>query len=145
MSDWREIAGDQNLRLSAKMLEQQGQINDLTAERDRYRTHSVTLNTIAWKLAVALGDAAPDADAIVGDPVEQADRLIAKLEQLRAGLREHWAALYDDGSWTSGSHDTRPEAEEIIAESPVTPAPILAMRWITDWQPVASDVETRVK
>lgn len=35
MSDWRDIAGDQNLRLSQKLLEQQGEINQLRAERNR--------------------------------------------------------------------------------------------------------------
>lgn len=39
------------------------------------------------------------------------------------------------GSWTSGHHNTRTEAEEIIAGSPATPKPRLARRWISDWQP----------
>lgn len=54
------------------------------------------------------------------------------------GLREQWSALYDDGSWTSGEHETRTEAEDIIARSPVEPPPILARRWISDWQPTPS-------
>lgn len=58
----------------------------LTAERDRYREHSIALNTIAWRIASALGDVPAGADRITGDPVEQADRLIAELEHIRTGL-----------------------------------------------------------
>lgn len=50
------------------------------------------------------------------------------------GLREQWAALYDDGTWTSGQDETRAEAEEIIAEAS-EPKPVLARRWVSLWQP----------
>ena len=32
MADWRELAGDQNIRLANKMLEQQGEINGLRTQ-----------------------------------------------------------------------------------------------------------------
>lgn len=35
--NWREINADQNLRMANKMLEQQGEINELTAENTRLR------------------------------------------------------------------------------------------------------------
>lgn len=37
MSDWREISGDQNLRLSQKMLEQQGEMNQLKQQLGWYQ------------------------------------------------------------------------------------------------------------
>lgn len=37
MSDWREISGSQNLHLSQKVLEQQGEINDLKAKLEEQR------------------------------------------------------------------------------------------------------------
>lgn len=37
MSDWRDIHADQNFRLAQKMLEQQGEINTLKAERDELK------------------------------------------------------------------------------------------------------------
>ncbi len=37
MSDWREIHLDQNHRMANKMLDQQGEINTLRAERDNLR------------------------------------------------------------------------------------------------------------
>lgn len=67
-------------------------------------------------------------------------RLLAEVERLRQeltdlGLREQWAALYPDGTWTSGSDVTsRAEAEEIVAGSRLAPAPRLGWRWISDWQ-----------
>lgn len=39
MSDWRSMEADQNLRMANKMLEQQGEINDLKAELARLRAH----------------------------------------------------------------------------------------------------------
>lgn len=52
------------------------------AERDRYREHSITLNTVAFAIADALGDVPPGTDRIEGNPVEQAQRLIAKADKL---------------------------------------------------------------
>lgn len=46
-------------------------------------------------------------------------------------LHTQWAALEDDGSWTSGADDTRAEAEEIVAARPET---TLARRWVGKWQ-----------
>lgn len=56
---------------------------DLVAERNRYREHSVTLNSVGWKLAQALGDVPDGADAVRGNPLERADRLIAEVQRLR--------------------------------------------------------------
>lgn len=57
---------------------------ELFAEETRLRGHSTTLNTIAWKVATALGDVPAGADRIEGDPVEQVDRLVAEITRLRA-------------------------------------------------------------
>lgn len=57
---------------------------DLVAAVERFMAHSVTLNTVSWKIAQALGAVPEDVDQIQGDPVEQVDRLIAEIERLRA-------------------------------------------------------------
>jgi hypothetical protein len=49
-------------------------------------------------------------------------------------LTEQWAALYDDGTWTSGSEQSREEAEEIVATSHSQSPPVLAHRLVGDWQ-----------
>jgi hypothetical protein len=56
----------------------------LTFERERHLEHSVALNTVAWKLAEALGDIPHGQTWAEGNPVEMADRLIAELNQYRA-------------------------------------------------------------
>jgi len=48
----------------------------IRAERDRFREHSTTLNTVAFAMALALGDVAPGADETAGNPIEQTRRLI---------------------------------------------------------------------
>ena len=54
-----------------------------TEELERFREHSVTLNSVGWRMAVALGDVPEGADRVEGNPLEQVDRLIAELERLR--------------------------------------------------------------
>lgn len=49
-------------------------------------------------------------------------------------LHEQWAALYEDGTWTSGEGESRAEAEEIVDGSRGGPKPRLARRWVSDWQ-----------
>ena len=56
----------------------------LLAEVERLREHSITLNTVAFAIAEALGDVPPGTDRIEGNPIEQAQRLIAKVEQQAA-------------------------------------------------------------
>ncbi len=67
----------------------------LLAEVERLREHSVTLNTVGFKLAEALGDVPDGQDWTVGNPVEQAERLIkakaealAEAERLRGELED---------------------------------------------------------
>lgn len=69
------------------------------------------------------------------------ERLTAERDQLRDKLREQWAALYDDRSWTSGQDETRAEAEEIIAESVAPVPPVLARRWVGDWHLAPKEVK----
>ena len=54
-----------------------------TEELERFREHSVTLNSVGRRMAVALGDVPEGADRVEGNPLEQVDRLIAELERLR--------------------------------------------------------------
>lgn len=56
-------------------------------ERDNFRADSVTLNSIGWKLAQALGDAGPDDTETYGDPEEQLDRLIVERNTLRTQVK----------------------------------------------------------
>lgn len=109
-------------------------IDALTADRDRLREHSVTLNTVTWKIAEALGDVPPGADQITGDPIERADRIVRELkvtgrerdharEQLlteRANLRadlqrdlNHARAAGD--VYRRQYHQTRAELERVYA------------------------------
>ncbi|GEA79951.1 hypothetical protein [Cellulomonas uda] len=43
----------------------------------RYREHSVRLNNLSWRIAVAVGDVPVGATEVIGDPDEQLTRLIA--------------------------------------------------------------------
>lgn len=89
----REGAADLDERLQLA-LKAEGQVRrDHTAalrllgqtcdERDRYRQHSVQLNSIGWRLAQALGQVPDGADAVTGDPERLLAALIAERGQLR--------------------------------------------------------------
>lgn len=56
----------------------------VTAERDRFREHSITLNSVSWKLAEALGDAVPGAGPVEVNPLDQVARVAAKLNETYA-------------------------------------------------------------
>ena len=48
---------------------------------ENWLQHSILLNKLSWRMAIALGDAEPTVDAsgqVVADPVEMLERLIAK-------------------------------------------------------------------
>lgn len=59
------------------------EIAAITAERDQFREHSITLNTISWKIAEALGQVPEGADHIEGNPIEQARELCDAWERER--------------------------------------------------------------
>lgn len=60
------------------------------------------------------------------------DRIVREYMR-NLGLREQWAALYDDGSWTEG--EDRADAEAIVTRNSwQNPKPRLARRWISNWQ-----------
>nr|MDT0658069.1 hypothetical protein [Micromonospora sp. DSM 115978] len=65
------------------------------AEMERLRAHSITLNSIAWSIAVALGDVPDGATQITGDPVKQTARLIADRAHLRDRV-ERWRTQIRD-------------------------------------------------
>lgn len=48
------------------------------ADRDRYREHSIWLNSLSWRIAEAVGDVPDGVDNIEGDPNEQLTRLITE-------------------------------------------------------------------
>jgi len=56
-------------------------------ERDRFREHSVLLNTVQWKIAEALGEVPEGAESVPHDP-SRVDRLVAEADKLRAELAE---------------------------------------------------------
>ena len=96
--DWRLIAEqrERELRIEGeRKYAMQRERDELRADRDRLREHSTTLNAIAWKLATALGDVPAGADAIRGNPEEQADRLIAELHRLRVLVGEEGQPGWD--------------------------------------------------
>lgn len=61
-----------------------GLIDKFAAEAEMMRDHAVTLNAVAWKMAVALGDVPEGAERVEGNPVELAERLIAERDAARA-------------------------------------------------------------
>lgn len=57
---------------------------DRAAEQaERWRQHSVTLNRVGWRLAMALGDIPEDAVRHDGDVLADVDRLIAERDRWR--------------------------------------------------------------
>lgn len=56
------------------------------ADFERYLEHSLTLNTVAFRLARALGDVPEGQEWAEGDPVELADRMIAERDKAREKL-----------------------------------------------------------
>jgi Family of unknown function (DUF6085) len=89
---------------------------------------------------LAIGDPvdAPGVPAASNEAGKREDpQVIPRRTTDTMGLREHWAGLDPDGSWTSGENNTRGEAEDIIAfreRSGFTPIPVLAVRWESDWR-----------
>lgn len=74
----------------------ESELKQLRAEHNRYRQHSITLNTIGYAMAEALGEA-KDGRAD-GNPEDQVRRLIAELEAYRRDDR-HIIDLRPDFSW----------------------------------------------
>ena len=71
----------------------------LRAERNVYARHSVTCNSIAWRIAEIVGDVPDGVDQVLDDPFGRLDRLEAELERLRAALTDvlPWAQeAFDD-------------------------------------------------
>lgn len=68
--------------LSAALMQRDAAMEEV----ERLREHSITLNLIGWRIAVALGDVPEGVDRIEGNPSDQADRLIAEVERLRTRL-----------------------------------------------------------
>jgi hypothetical protein len=66
------------------MAEQKEFIDELLVDLARLREHSILLNRVAWKIAVALGDAGPEDDQVEGDVMEQLDRLLAERQEVGA-------------------------------------------------------------
>jgi hypothetical protein len=63
-------------------------VPDLIDDVERLRDHSVTLNSIGWKIAAALGEVPDGADQIAGNAEDLADRLLAELARLRESAGE---------------------------------------------------------
>ena len=63
----------------------EGGIAQLTAERDKYKAHSTTLNEIGWLVSEALGRVTEGVDGVMGNPKADVQKLIAERDALRAG------------------------------------------------------------
>lgn len=87
----------------------------LEAERDRYRQHSITLNSVAFAIAEALGDVPPGADRTEGNPIEQAQRLIAEVNTQRQ-QQALLVRLIDEvpGTYPSQAHEIADEVRFIL-------------------------------
>lgn len=58
-------------------------VPDLLAEVERLRQHSITLNSLGWRMAEALGQVPEGADAVRGTPDDQLSALIAERDEAR--------------------------------------------------------------
>lgn len=78
--------------LEADVHDLQAAADELLEERDRFRAHSVMLNTVAWRLAEALGDVGPDdtEHESDGDVPAAVDRLTVERDDWQA--RAHFYA-----------------------------------------------------
>lgn len=83
-------------RLSAELAK-------VTAERDRYREHSILLNSVQWTLAEVLGEVPDGATQIQHDP-----NRVSRLAELVASLRAELAtARRDTAAATLTEHAQR--------------------------------------
>jgi hypothetical protein len=62
--------------LKAEIERLRAEVANLANISNQYREHSVTLNTVGWRIAQALGDVREGADQVDADPIGQVDRLI---------------------------------------------------------------------
>lgn len=83
----RNALADDNADLGAKLAEAQ-------RERDRFRQHSIWLNSIGFNVAEALSRVPEGADAVRGNPVADVQELIRERDSLAYSLAE--AARYRD-------------------------------------------------
>lgn len=67
--------------INRELKETLAQLNEAVTERDKYRADSVTLNSVAYRVAEALSDT-KGAEQYVGRPIEQVERLIAERDAL---------------------------------------------------------------
>ena len=59
--------------------------------------HSTKLNTIAWRMAVALGEVPEGATKITADAEELLDRLLDRLSALSGETEAEWGVAYRTG------------------------------------------------
>lgn len=90
------------------------ELGQLTAERDRLQEHSVTLNSVAFAMAEALGDVPPGADSVEGDPLEQVRRLVDGYQMLGDALK---IANGTTERRTAQLHDMCDEVERLTKHS----------------------------
>lgn len=69
--------------------------DDVVAQVESWRSHSVILNTVAWKIADALGDIPEGAETHEGDVLEDLDRLIKAFKDCQKNVAIKWADGYD--------------------------------------------------
>jgi hypothetical protein len=93
---WKRTADMPDMPMAQRILNIGASANDvppLLAEVQRLREHSITLNSVGWKLAQALGNVPADADQVEGNPIDLAERLIAELatktEVAKSNRRAH--------------------------------------------------------
>lgn len=84
--------------LEADVHDLQAAAAELLEERDRFRAHSVMLNTVAWRLAEALGDVGPDDNEREsdGDVPAAVDRLTGERDDWQARARFYADLLMTD-------------------------------------------------
>jgi len=58
------------------------------SERDRFREHSVTLNTVSWRISEALGNVPEGATEVWGDTLPNLEALIQERDEARERVRQ---------------------------------------------------------
>lgn len=69
-------------KLTDRVAELEAKLAEAERERDRFREHSVWLNTIGFKAAEALGRIPEGADAVQGNPIADVEKLIRERDSL---------------------------------------------------------------
>lgn len=110
----------------------------LVSDARRWREHSIWLNTIACKIAAALGEVPEGADRIEGNPLAQVEQLIRDRDQARSDVDQWASRLIAEFNGVLEPEDSQVHVTAYLWRNPITgkrqlldPADVLVMRYDT--------------